>query len=142
MFNNRAYINELKSKIEFLEKDIESKENIVVNVLDANKELSQHTDFLQNRIALMKIVNKDLLKDIEEKEDRVINLLDSIEDLQLDKNCLLERIKKYEQLLEQKELIICELNTKLCRSEGKLNDLDNYIKMTTGMSLLDREEKE
>lgn len=139
MMNNRKVINVLDARIVTLEKDLESKKNQISNILDANKELSQHTDFLQNRIALMKIVNKDLLKDIEEKEDRVINLLDSIEDLQLDKNCLLERIKKYEQLLEQKELIICELNTKLCRSEGKLNDLDNYIKMTTGKSILGRD---
>lgn len=97
---------------------------------------------LENRNGILKLANKDLLKDMEKKEDKIINLLDSIEDLQLDKDCLLEKINKYEEVLEVKELKICELNTKLCRAEGQLNTLDSYIRTTTGMSLLDREEIE
>lgn len=50
MFNNRAYINELKARIEFLEKDVDSKENTVCNVLDSNKELSQENEYLRNKI--------------------------------------------------------------------------------------------
>ena len=107
MMNNRKIINELNVKIGVLKKDLESKENTIVNVLEANKELSQHNNFLENRNGILKLANKDLLKD-----------------------------------LEKKESLIRELNIKLCRAEGQLNDLDNYIKMTTGMSILDREDIE
>lgn len=50
MFNNRKYINELKARIEFLEKYIESKENTVCNVLEANAELSLSNNYLENKI--------------------------------------------------------------------------------------------
>ena len=50
MFNNRKYINELKARIEFLEKYIESKENTVCNVLEANEELSLSNNYLENKI--------------------------------------------------------------------------------------------
>lgn len=57
MFNNRKYINELKGRIEFLEKDIESKENSVCNLLEANKELSQENEYFRNKVnALDKLV--------------------------------------------------------------------------------------
>ena len=58
MFNNRKYINKLRSRIEFLEKDIESKENTVISVLDANKELSQENEHLRNKIDLLEKVIK------------------------------------------------------------------------------------
>ena len=50
MFNNRKYINELKARIEFLEKYIESKENTVCNALEANAELSLSNNYLENKI--------------------------------------------------------------------------------------------
>ena len=50
MLSNRKFINDLKSRIEFLEKDVESKENTVCNVLDSNKELSQENEYLRNKI--------------------------------------------------------------------------------------------
>lgn len=66
MFNNRKYINELKGRIEFLEKDIESKENTVIeskentvcNLLEANKELSLSNNYLENKIKLLEQVIK------------------------------------------------------------------------------------
>lgn len=67
MFNNRKYINELKSKIEFLEKDIESKENTVCNLLEANKELSLSNNYLENKIKLLEKV----IKQHEENECRL-----------------------------------------------------------------------
>lgn len=112
MFNNRKFINELTKENEKLKIDIESKENQILNILDANKELSQHNNFLENRNTVIKVVNKKLLNDIETLE---------------------EAIKKH----EENE---CRLNTKLCRAEGQLNKLDNYMKMITGMSILDRED--
>lgn len=90
--------------------------------------LNRKIEYLENRNGILKLVNRDLIKDIDEKDAKITTLL--------------EKIDKYEQILEEKELKICEFNTKLCRAEGQLNDLDNYIKMTTGMSILDREDKE
>lgn len=113
MFNNRKFINELIKENEKLQIDIESKENQILNVLDANKELSQHNNYLEHRNIVLKSANKKLIADVETLE---------------------EVIKKH----EENE---CRLNTKLCRAEGQLNDLDNYIKMTTGMSILDREDR-
>ena len=53
MLSNRKYINELKARAEFLEKDIESKENSVCNLLEANKELSLSNNYLENKIKLL-----------------------------------------------------------------------------------------
>lgn len=64
---NRAYINELKARIEFLEKDIESKENTVCNLLEANKELSLSNNYLENKIKLL----EQVIKQHEENECRL-----------------------------------------------------------------------
>ena len=50
MLLNRKFINELKARVEFLKKDIESKENTVCNLLDANAELSLSNNYLENKI--------------------------------------------------------------------------------------------
>ena len=60
-------------------------------------ELLEQIERLENRNAVLKIANKDLLKE-----------------------------------LELKELKICELNSKLCRAEGKLDKIKNMYKMLTG----------
>lgn len=67
MLSNRKFINELKAKIEFLEKDIESKENSVCNLLEANKELSQENEYLRNKINTL----EKLVKWHEENECRL-----------------------------------------------------------------------
>lgn len=64
MLFNRAYINELKARIEFLEKDIESKENSICNLLEANKKLSLSNNCLEDKIELLEKV----IKQHEEKE--------------------------------------------------------------------------
>ena len=50
------YINELKFKIEKMERDIENKENTIINLLEANKELSLSNNYLENKAALQKKV--------------------------------------------------------------------------------------
>ena len=67
MLSNRKYINELKAKIEFLEKDIETKEISVCNLLEANKELSLSNNYLENKIKLLEKV----IKQHEENECRL-----------------------------------------------------------------------
>lgn len=77
---NRAYINELKARIEFLEKDIESKENTVCNLLEANKELSLSNNYLENKIKLL----EQVIKHHEENECRLNTKLCIVQS-QLDK---------------------------------------------------------
>ena len=67
MLLNRKFINELKARIEFLEKDIESKENSVCNLLEANKELSLSNNYLENKIKLLEKV----IREHEENECRL-----------------------------------------------------------------------
>ena len=79
MISNRKYINlleegneRLKRKVDLLkdlkkfyrrknielQNDIESKENTILNVLDANKELSLSNNYLENKINLLERVVK------------------------------------------------------------------------------------
>ena len=67
MLSNRKFINELKARVEFLEKDIESKENSVCNLLEANKELSLSNNYLENKIKLLEKV----IREHEENECRL-----------------------------------------------------------------------
>ena len=67
MLSNRKFINELKARVEFLEKDLESKENTILNVLDSNKELSLSNNYLENKIKLLEKV----IKQHEENECRL-----------------------------------------------------------------------
>lgn len=83
--------------------------------------LNRKVEYLENRNGILKLVNRDLLKDIDEKETKITTLL--------------EKIDKYEQILEEKELKICEFNTKLCRAEGKLDKIKNIYRTLTGEEL-------
>lgn len=89
MFNNRLYINELKSKIEFLEKDIESKENSVCNLLEANKELSLSNNYLGNKIKLLEKV----IREHEENECKLNTELCKYKGM-------LDKIDNYTRMLE------------------------------------------
>ena len=64
---------------------------------------------------------------------KVINeLLEKIEYLENRNGVLKIANKDLLKELEQKDLKICELNTKLCRSEGKLDKIKNMYRMLTG----------
>jgi len=91
MLFNRAYINELKARVEFLEKDLESKENTILNVLDSNKELSQENEFLRNKINVL----ETLVKWHEENECELNTKLVKVQG-QLDK------IDNYTRMLERR----------------------------------------
>lgn len=119
MFNNRKYINDLiyhneklteakewfrkssrywqetsheKSKeITNLKKDIESKENSVCNLLEANKELSLSNNYLENKIKLL----EQVIKQHEENEYRLNTKLCRVQG-QLDK------IDNYTRMLERR----------------------------------------
>ena len=87
MLNNRKTINDLKEENSKLKLDIESKENSICNLLDANQELSLANTYLEKKINLL------------------------------------------EKVLDKKELIICDLNMKLCRAESKLEKVENMLGM-------------
>lgn len=89
MLLNRKYINELISKIEFLKKDIESKENTVCNVLDSNKELSQENEYLRNKINTL----QKIIKQHEENECRLNTELCRYKGM-------LDKIDNYTRMLE------------------------------------------
>lgn len=89
MLSNRKFINELKARIEFLEKDIESKENSVCNLLEANKELSLSNNYLENKIKLLEKV----IKQHEENECRLNTKLCKYKGM-------LDKIDNYTRMLE------------------------------------------
>ena len=89
MISNRKYINELIKENEKLKKDIESKENTVCSVLDANKELSQENEYLRNKINTL----ETLVKWHEENECELNTKLVKVQG-QLDK------IDNYTRMLE------------------------------------------
>ena len=89
MLSNRKFINELKARIEFLEKDLESKENTVCNVLDSNKELSQENEYLRNKINTL----QKIIKQHEENECRLNTELCRYKGM-------LDKIDNYTRMLE------------------------------------------
>lgn len=89
MLSNRKFINELKARIEFLEKDIESKENSVCNLLEANKELSLSNNYLENKIKLLEKV----IREHEENECRLNTELCKYKGM-------LDKIDNYRRILE------------------------------------------
>ena len=89
MLSNRKFINELKARIEFLEKDIESKENTVCNLLESNKELSLSNNYLENKINTL----EKLVKWHEENECRLNTELCKYKGM-------LDKIDNYRRMLE------------------------------------------
>lgn len=89
MLSNRKFINELKARIEFLEKDIESKENSVCNLLEANKELSLSNNYLENKIKLLEKV----IREHEENECKLNTELCKYKGM-------LDKIDNYTRMLE------------------------------------------
>ena len=89
MLSNRKFINELKARIEFLEKDVESKENTVCNVLEVNKELSLSNNYLENKIKLLEKV----IREHEENECKLNTELCKYKGM-------LDKIDNYTRMLE------------------------------------------
>lgn len=114
MFNNKKYINELKSE---------------------NESLNVWMKFWKQSYELAKVKNIQLQADIEVKENNVCNLLEANKELSLSNNYLENKIKLLEQVVKQHEENECELNTKLCRAQGQLDKIDNYTRMLEGRGI-------
>ena len=54
VLNNRKTINDLKEENSKLKLDIENKENSIINILEANKELALENEYLRNKIKKLK----------------------------------------------------------------------------------------
>ena len=93
MLSNRKFINELKARIEFLEKDVESKENTVCNVLEVNKELSLSNNYLENKIKLLEKV----IREHEENECKLNTELCKYKGM-------FDKIDNYTRMLEGREI--------------------------------------
>lgn len=75
------YIKELERTIIELHKDIENKENTIINLLDANKELSISNNAMEKRAELQKKVieelnseNRWLYKKVSEGDEKLDNI--------------------------------------------------------------------
>lgn len=146
MFNNRKYVNELIKENEKLQKDIESKENSVCNLLDANKELSQHNNFLENQNLLLNKENAKLTEEIKvlKKERDSYKGLHKKEYENFEKAYSLARkhrdkISMLEKVIRKHEENECRLNQEKCRTKGQLDKLRNVYKMQTGIDILEGE---
>ena len=142
MFNNRKLINDLKIKIEFLEKDLESKENSVISVLDANKELSLSNNYLEKQNILLKRTNIKIVDEVEE----IVKERDSYKELYKKEyenfNRAHELARKnrnkvsvLEEVIKKHEENECRLNTELCKYKGKLDKVKNAYRTLTGEEL-------
>lgn len=87
----------------------------------------------------MKWINKcnKLNKEIERNEDNILNLLDTNKEFALENEYLRDKVKDLENMVKWHESNECKLNKELCKSKGQLNKLDNFIKVTTGTTILE-----
>lgn len=132
--------------------DLYCKYGLTQEVIGGNKQmmnskkvingLLEKIEYMENRNGVLKIANKDLLKEIEKLEKEVISYkgLYKQEYENFNKAHELARknrdkVNKLEKVLELKEIKVCELNTKLCRAEGKLDKIKNMYRTITGEEL-------
>lgn len=111
-----------------LKKDIESKENSVCNLLDSNKELSQHNNYLQNQNLLLNNENIKLIKESNQKDIRLENQRINLKNYR-------EQIERLceEKSMSEKELK--EVKEKNSRLTGQLDKIDNYTRMLEGRGI-------
>lgn len=149
MLNNRKCINlleegneRLKRKVgllkdlkEFykrknieLQADIEVKENSVCNLLETNKELSLHNNYLENQNLLLNKENVKLTEEINQKDRRLKNQRINLKNYR-------EQIERLceEKSMSEKELK--EVKEKNSRLTGQLDKIDNYTRMLDGRGI-------
>lgn len=128
MFNNRKYINQLTREIKNLKE--ENKKLKVVNKVRAYA-----SDFWIEKYYGKNQENENLKKDIESKENTVCNVLDSNKELSQENEYLRNKINTLEKLVKWHEENECELNTKLCRYKGIVDNIDSYKRMLEGRGI-------
>lgn len=78
---------------------------------------------------------KILKKDIESKENTVCNVLDSNKELSQENEYLRNKINTLEKLVKWHEENESELNTKLCKYKGIVDNIDSYKRMLEGRGI-------
>ena len=79
---------------------------------------------LQEINRLEKEIKKEK-ENIENKENNICNLLEANKELSIANSYLEKKIIMLEKVLKKKEIMLCDLNTRLCVAEDKLKKLED-----------------
>ena len=64
-------------------------------------------------------------ENIENKENNICNLLEANKELSIANSYLEKKIIMLEKALKKKEIMLCDLNTRLCVAEDKIKKLED-----------------
>ena len=96
---------------------------------------------LKSHIEDLEIDKKCLLEDLFEKEANIMYLQKASKELSAENEELKKRINMLEEVINRHEENECKLNTLLCIQNGRVDKLNNYIKITTGIDPLAGDDK-
>ena len=96
---------------------------------------------LKSYIEDLEIDKKCLLEDLFEKEANVMYLQKACKELSLENEDLKKKINMLEDVINKHKDNECKLNTLLCIQNGRVDKLNNYIKITTGIDPLAGDDK-
>lgn len=96
---------------------------------------------LKSNIEDLEIDKKCLLEDLFEKEANVMYLQKACKELSLENEDLKKKINILEEVINKHKDNECKLNTLLCIQNGRVDKLNNYIKITTGIDPLAGDDK-
>ena len=89
----------------------------------------------------LEIDKKCLLEDLFEKEANIMYLQKASKELSLENEDLKKKINILEEVINKHKDNECKLNTLLCIQNGRVDKLNNYIKITTGIDPLAGDDK-
>ena len=96
---------------------------------------------LKSNIEDLEIDKKCLLEDLFEKEANIMYLQKACKELSLENEDLKKKINILEEVINKHKDNECKLNTLLCIQNGRVDKLNNYIKITTGIDPLAGDDK-
>lgn len=96
---------------------------------------------LKSNIEDLEIDKKCLLEDLFEKEANVMYLQKASKELSVENEDLKKKINILEEVINKHKDNECKLNTLLCIQNGRVDKLNNYIKITTGIDPLAGDDK-
>ena len=96
---------------------------------------------LKSNIEDLEIDKKCLLEDLFEKEANIMYLQKASKELSLENEDLKKKINILEEVINKHKDNECKLNTLLCIQNGRVDKLNNYIKITTGIDPLAGDDK-
>ena len=97
---------------------------------------------LISKIENLQVDKKCLLDEIKEKEIYIIDLLNASKELSIENEDLKKKINILEEVINKHKQNECKLNTLLCIQNGRVEKLNNYIKITYDIDLLAEDNRE